>query len=70
MEKTFKEMCELLNIEILIFSETQKYYSLKWGEGKTAEILGLKRKDIINALNWADKNNNKADEIIKSICIY
>lgn len=29
MEKTFKEMCELLNIEVLIFDENQKYYSLK-----------------------------------------
>lgn len=69
MEKTFKEMCELLNIEVLIFDENQKYYSLKWGEGTTAKILGFKRQDIIKALNWADKNNNEADKIIQSICI-
>mgnify|MGYP001564616312 CR=1 FL=1 len=39
-------------------------FGLQWGQSKVARILGFKRKDVIAALNWADKNPKEAIKIL------
>ena len=67
-KEMFEQICRKLNIEIYQ-CVGKNMYGLKWGEGKMARLIGMKRKDTINALNWADNNNKEAEEIIASLKI-
>ena len=75
MRNYFKKMAEKLNLEIHCCGDWTKgekidgklTYGLKWGEGRVAEIMGFKRKDIIKALDWADANNEEAEKVLKEV---
>ena len=57
MENNFKEIAE--SSVIIEVHETPGgvfLFGLKWGEGRRARLLGFKRRNVIDALNWADKN--------------
>ena len=68
-------MAEKLNLEIHCCGDWTKgekidgklTYGLKWGEGRVAEIMGFKRKDVIKALDWADANNEEAEKVLKEV---
>ena len=62
----FKKICERLNIETHQCAG-KNMYGLKWGEGKMARLIGMERKDVISALEWADNNNKEAEEIIAGL---
>ena len=66
MRDNFKKMAEKLNLEIHEIGN-KKMYGLKWGEGRVAEIMGFKRKDVIKALDWADEHNEEAEQVLKEV---
>ena len=61
--ETFRKIVKTLNVEVRELNG-KHLYALKTGEGRVANILGMERKNIIKALNWADDNNEEAERII------
>ena len=62
---TFKELTLLpVVIEIHEISNGRKMFGLKYGQGVVAHMLGMKRKEVIGALDWADANNEEAEKIL------